>query len=643
MCGIAGIHVAPIAGRDQARAQPAVERMVDALGHRGPDGRGVTAVAGSGAADGRPVVVFGHTRLAIIDLSDRAAQPMCTADQRLSISFNGEIYNYRELRSDLERDGTRFHTGSDTEVILRCYERWGEACLERFDGMFAFALWDERDGVLRLVRDRLGIKPLYVFTDGAQTLFASEIRALLASGLVPRRLDHEGLTEYLAYQTTATPRTLVANVEMLPAGSIMTIDRHAVRRTRTYWDLLAMPAGADEDARAVPRETRRLLERAIARHLVSDVPVGVFLSGGMDSGALAALVTHVGVRPRTFTVSAPGSAFDEGPTARAVAEQLGTDHTDIVLTPDDVRAAVVASLGAFDHPSGDAVNTYIVSRAVRAAGITVALSGLGGDELFAGYPSFGRLARFARRASLLRSVPRVARAGVGRAVDAFGRSSIAASKLSELVASDGSLTEAYLIQRRVFSSTSRRRLLADPTVHRARAEAPYEGDLRRAEDHLKPRGVTAFVSYAESRTYMHDVLLRDTDQMSMRHGLEVRVPLLDHHLVSYIMGLPESARHPAPGAKPVLVAALGADLPRASAGPKRGFVLPFTEWMRGDLREVCEHHLGPGGLAGRDGFESQAVRALWQDFLVDSPRTSWSRPWTLVALNAWLETTGVTL
>ncbi|MFI5177512.1 MAG: asparagine synthase (glutamine-hydrolyzing) [Vicinamibacterales bacterium] len=643
MCGIAGA-VFWQDGPSAVEHDAIVNRMVDALAHRGPDGRGLVRCT-PGQADG-PRATLGHTRLAIIDLSEGGRQPMADGRRPIWVTYNGEIYNFADLRAELESLGRAFRSGSDTEVLLQGYEQWGLGVVDRLDGMFAFAIWDGAANRLLLARDRLGIKPLYLWRTDRSLLFASEVRSLLASGLVERRLDPVALDQYLAYQSVPTPRTLVRNVEMLRPARIAIAGPHGSFHERAYWDPIAQasPDSRSADRAEARHEVHDLLVQSVRRHLVSDVPVGVFLSGGIDSGALVALMRQTGVVPRTFTIACPGTPYDEAPEARLVAASYGAEHTEIPLDVAAMRREIPDALANADHPSGDGANTFIVAHAVRQTGLKVALSGLGGDEFFGGYPSFQRLERLAPYARLWRRSPPRVRATAAAAVRTLAGPSVASGKAAALVESDGTLSQMFPILRQLFPARDRAELLGERAVNASRAEGdPYVALLADAEARSQGLGELALVCYAESRTYMHDVLLRDTDQMSMRHGLEVRVPLLDHHLVEYLMGLPDDARHGGATPKPLLVESLGEPLPAVCLRPKRGFVLPFREWMRGPLRAFCEGHLGADGLGGRGVMQAPAIEALWRAFLAGERRTSWSRPWTLVALDAWLEATGVGL
>jgi asparagine synthase (glutamine-hydrolysing) len=511
--------------------------------------------------------------------------------------------------------------------------------------MFAFGLWDAQRRELFLARDRLGVKPLYYYSDEGTFVFASEVRALLASGLVPRRLDPLGLGEYLTYQSVPAPRTLIHGVRALPPGGWLVVDRTGRVTHGCYWDLLenAAPEASGVNAGYSRRRVADLLRESVALHLVSDVPVGAFLSGGIDSSAVVGLMREVGHVPHTFSVAFSERGYDETRHARSVAARFRTDHTEILLREHDLLAQLPEALGAMDQPTGDGVNTFVVARAVRAAGITVALSGLGGDELFAGYPSFRRLSRTANLFRTWGRAPGPVRALAAHTVQVLGRSSVGASKAAAMLASPGNLANLYPLTRQVLSPGQRQALLTQAWSRPLEEHAdPYVQLLEAAYRDSPHAGVLASISYAEGRTYMHDVLLRDTDQMSMAHGLEVRVPLLDHLLVEYVMGLSDAHKRPrgTPN-KRLLVESLGGLLPDDIVHrPKQGFRLPFDVWMHDHLRRFCEERLGPGGLGGREIFEPAAVRALWTAFLTRRPDASWSRLWVLVVLEEWLERNG---
>jgi asparagine synthase (glutamine-hydrolysing) len=631
MCGIAGAIVTEPKRLD---TRTAVGRAMLKIMHRGPDDHGLFV-----SDDGR--CALAHTRLAIIDLSPAGRQPMSTPDGRYWIAFNGEIYNFRELRQELIRSGEIFASHSDTEVLLRLYSLYGADSVRRLRGMFAFAVWDSQKRELFIARDRLGIKPLYYYAGDGKVIFASEVRAILATELAPRQIDPVALNDYLAYQSIPSPRTLIKDVRALPPGSWMLVDASGAVKEHRYWDLLQDLSTEAQDASqsAILKRTGELLREAVELHLISDAPLGAFLSGGIDSSAVVALMSEMGYRPRTFSVVFAESNYDESIYARQVATRFGSEHTEIHLTESAMLGQLPAALAAMDQPTGDGVNTYVVSRAVKESGVTVALSGLGGDEFFVGYPSFLRLEKALKRLRPLKRLPAAARNAAARMVELAGGRSIRAVKAASMIGGDGSLASMYPVVRQVLSSSKRRSLLSGQWKRFDEAwRDPYVELLRDAYRSVGSAELFALISYAEGRTYMHDVLLRDTDQMSMAHALEVRVPLLDHKLVEYVMGTPDAHKRPNGVPKSLLVRSLGDLLPHDIVHrPKRGFTLPFADWMRGDLRNFCEERLNSRRIGSRGVFDAGEVKNLWRSFINGSREVSWSRLWILVALEEWLE------
>jgi asparagine synthase (glutamine-hydrolysing) len=380
-------------------------------------------------------------------------------------------------------------------------------------------------------------------------------------------------------------------------------------------------------------------------HLVSDVPLGAFLSGGIDSSAIVALMREAGQVPRTFSVVFAESSYDEARYARQVATHFATDHTEIPLTQQDLLDQLPEALTAMDQPSGDGMNTYVVSQAVRSAGVTVALSGLGGDEFFGGYPSFARLGRVARLLRLWGYTPAGLRTLAAKAIGHLGGASVAAAKVAALVESDGTLPSLCPLLRQVLSTSQRRALFTESWLQcLGEAQDPYVRLLQAAYTRAPWVGLLGRISYAEGRTYMHDVLLRDTDQMSMAHGLEVRVPLLDHTLVEYLMGLPDAYKRSNGTPKRLLVESLGGLLPDEIVHrSKQGFTLPFALWMRGALRRFCEERLSLERLGARGIFRPGQVQEFWRAFLAGRREVSWSRLWILVVLEEWLARNDVSI
>ena len=623
MCGIFGIAA-------QSTAIPAglLERATQSLAHRGPDDSGTILLRDS-VPD--PVEIgLGNRRLAILDLSPLAHQPMRDPDTGNCIVYNGEIYNFREIRAELERAGTSFVSHSDTEVVLKAYAQWGEACLTKFRGMFAFALWDAARRRLFLARDPMGIKPLYYAHAGSYFLFASEVRTLLGTGLVPARIDPAGLENYLAFGSAYDPLTLIEGVQALPPGHSLTWENGSLTQT-SYWDLVGDSA---ETTHQKP-DLQPLLEESVRLQLVSDVPVCVFLSGGIDSSALVSILSRGGVKPSTFSIVFREADFSEAQHSRAIAAKFHTDHHEINVSQADVLSAIPDALHAMDLPTMDGVNTFFVSRETRKSGVKVALSGLGGDEVFAGYSTFRTVPRMERFSNFWKHVPGMVRAPLASAFHALAPSSDHNRKLVSLAYNNGRIPHPYFLARTLFTPAQRDLLLRkhDDAIS-ARASASQLDRLQRA----LPLDPVNRVSYLESRCYMLNTLLRDADFMSMSQGLEVRVPLIDHRLAKAVLAIPgEQKLGPTP--KPLLVGALGASLPDEIVHrPKRGFTLPFEQWMRQELRGEIEPVLDATRLASGplgDFLHAREVLKVWQDFLGRS--ISWTRPWSLYVLQCWCE------
>ena len=558
------------------------------------------------------------------------------------IVYNGEVYNFREVRTKLEREGLRFRSNSDTEVILKAYGHWREKCLHEFRGMFAFAIWDAQRHRLFVARDPMGIKPLYFYQSEQYFIFSSEMRSLLGTGLLPRVIDCAGLINYLTFGSLYDPNTLVEGVAALPPGSYLTWEEGQVKHEE-YWDMVG-PIGEGCDHACASAENRSELEARIAEmldesvrmQLVSDVPVGVFLSGGIDSSSLVGILSRNSVRPSTFSIVFHEEEYSEAEYSRAVAQHFHTDHHEITVTQSDFFAAIDPAIHAMDLPTIDGINTYFVSERTRAAGVKVVLSGLGGDEMFAGYSSFRTVPRMERFAHAWDRMPGAVRGPLANMFAALARSSDQNRKLTALGRNGGGLAHPYFLSRMLFAPEQQYELLHEMKTNAAafqRAEQPLIESLSRAHS-LDP---VNRVSYLEARCYMLNTLLRDSDFMSMAHGLEVRVPLIDHRLARQILALPGSWKLDSETPKPLLVRALNGQLPdQIVHRPKRGFTLPFEHWLRDALRPVVEESLRTIGDSVLGTLISErAVRGVWQDFL--EGRTSWSRPWSLYVLQCWCQ------
>ncbi len=577
MCGIGGWFGAGIAGDDTG--------MLAALRHRGPDSEGVWR-----DPDGAACLV--HTRLAVIDLSDAGAQPM-ELSSRYWLAFNGEIFNYRDLQAALERAGESFNGQSDTEVVLRLLVREGREAIPKMAGMFAFAYYDCESDRGLLARDAFGIKPLYYVEQPGGIAFASEVRTL-APFLRDGSVDSSAVRDTLMWGSVPEPATLVGGVRELPAGCVLEWDGST--GTVTPWHRLNFGGGV------APRDpvasARAALIESIERHLVSDVPVGIFLSGGVDSTAILALARNAlgpGADLRTFSVGFDDPAFDESAIARRTAEHFGAVHTEWRMTADDGRSEIADYLAAMDQPTIDGFNTWCVSKLASREGLKVVLSGLGGDELFGGYGSFQQVPRFL---SLYRAL------GPLRPLAALALESMPAGsrwrRLAAFLRGGGSALAAFHVQRGIFTEQEANEL----TISLTRGvPAPAEWN----PDAL-PLDSADAVSYLELTRYMRNQLLRDSDVFSMAHGLELRVPFVDARLFGALAAIPSAER--LRRGKRLLLEAVPEIPGWVRDQPKRGFRFPFEQWMRGQFGEL---------LATAD--EKSTV-----------PLVSWYRRWAVAAV-----------
>jgi len=637
MCGIAGFT----GPRDDA----ALQAMVCALRHRGPDDSGAwTSESAS----------LGMARLAVLDPSAAGHQPMSIEDGAIQIVYNGEVYNFAAERRALAAMGVSFRSTSDTEVVLRLYERYGVDFVGRLRGMFALAIWDRRPGPGRerlvLARDHLGIKPMLYAEVRGRIVFASELKALLASGLIAPTIDPIALRTLLTYGAVLQPRTMLRDVNALLPGHRLIVEAGKTRLER-YWSLgldrvaglRSRPYGDQVDAVA------EVLEQSARVQLVSDVPLGAFLSGGVDSSILVAVMTKaLGTPVKTFSVgfAAEGSAMDETADAERMARHLGTDHTTSIVTGDDVRDRIAAIAAALDQPSVDGVNSYFVSLAARRD-VTVAVSGTGADELFAGYPWFITMARESERwarepwRALARSL--VAAAARHPAFDRLLRQQ-GGGEIHRL--RRGGFVGAYGETYQIFGPVGAARLLARSVASAAGAGTPPHRDLTKL-DELAGGSAIERVSALAMRGYLTNQLLRDIDAVSMAHSLEVRVPYLDIEVVDTVLSLPDVAKlgdvraddpygrtYRDTGAKRVLIDVGRQWLPRDfDVQPKRGFAMPFTAWLRGPLRDVFDDTVNGPGAKRRGLLEPSGVERVRDRFR--RGEAPWPEPWLLMMLELW--------
>ncbi|WP_091060524.1 asparagine synthase (glutamine-hydrolyzing) [Opitutus sp. GAS368] len=625
MCGIAGM-VSP--KRDRADREAAVDRMVQRQQHRGPDDRGVHS-------DGP--ATLGMCRLAIIDPAN-GHQPMISPDGRFTLVFNGAIYNYRALQTDLASGGWNFRTNCDTEVLLAAYARHGAGCLRRLRGMFAFAVWDAHEQTLFAARDPLGIKPLYFARlPDEGVVLASELNALLASGAVPREIDPTSVGEYLAWFSVPAPRTLYRGIANLPPGHSLTVDAAGRVQTSQWWQLPAptQPGRIATNYHDFVSGLRYQLEDSIRAHRVADVPVGAFLSGGMDSTAVVGLMARSGAtKLKTFSLVFGEAGFSEQASARLAATAFGTEHHEELITGARVAADLPHLLASFDQPTGDGINTYYASQTARRGGVTVALSGLGGDELFGGYPSFRDLPRLQRLLPFWRRLP----GGLRRTVVAQlrERPGARARKLADFLAHARDLHELASLQRRVLPETARLALLAPEARAQAERLGPNHPMLEDFAFELIGADPFQIISAWELRTYMADVLLRDSDVFSMAHSLELRVPFVDRQLLEWLWPQQSYFKYDPARSKRALADATADLVPAAIRNRrKQGFTLPFALWMLAELRPFLDETFSTASLGACPWLQAAEVQQVWASYKTGRDPRAWSRVWTLAVLIAF--------
>ncbi|HVE48913.1 MAG TPA: asparagine synthase (glutamine-hydrolyzing) [Casimicrobiaceae bacterium] len=641
MCGIAGIldFTHALSASDLAGV---AARMATTLAHRGPDDHGTWIDAEAGVA-------LGHRRLSIVDLSPEGHQPMHSASQRHVLVYNGEIYNHVALRAELDAIAPRTWRGhSDTEVVLAAIDEWGiEQAITRLNGMFAIALWDRATRTLHLIRDRMGEKPLYFGRAGGCFAFASELDAFRSTPGFDGALDHAAISLYLRLGYVPAPRSIYANIAKLAPATRVEVRNDGARgvdvRHHRYWSIdevarrgLADPIADETDARV---ELRQRLEHGIADRLIADVPLGAFLSGGIDSSLIVAIMQRVASRPvRTFTIGFSDAAFDEAPAARAVARHLGSDHREEILSGEQALAAVPRLASIYDEPFADAsaIPTLLVSEMARKH-VTVCLSGDGGDELFAGYERYARSARLA-------SMPKSLRRGATVAL------SIASPEML------GSIANAVLPKEQRFVHAKEKlaklrsivavddpRLMYEQLVSRWREEAvpastcsnmSAPGFLAVTLDNDLP--FDAWMMLLDAHTYLPDDILVKVDRAAMSTSLETRVPLLDHTLVEFAWRVPSRLKIRNGRGKHLLRSLLAELVPPAlTERPKHGFAVPLARWLRGPLREWADALLDETTMREQGLLDASRVRTRWQEHLAGK-RDAHDELWTVISLQAWL-------
>lgn len=632
MCGIAGI----ISRRENIKTKT-LEAMATQMAHRGPDDQGIETIPLSTGKDLAFALV--HRRLSIIDLSDAAHQPMTDPKTGNWIVYNGEIYNYKQLKRRLKEQGCAFKSNSDTETILKAYQIYGVDCLEKLSGMFAFAIWDVKKQILFLAVDRFGIKPLY-FYEGkqGQFLFSSEVRTLLKSGLIDKQVEPLAIESYLAYGAIQAPLSIIRGIySLLPAHYMIYNPNNRNLHTVKYWS----PAGNSTNSlcsneKETIYQLRDLLEESVESHLVSDVPVGLFLSGGIDSSSIVALANKLREGAlQSFSVIFSESKFSEAQFSRLIAKRYCKKHTEIELSQQDLRELLPQAIKAMDQPTIDGINVYVISKVVRDNGIKVVLSGQGGDEVFGGYSTFKRIPLINQMCSLIKPLPPSLREGMGAAIDILFMYYKIRSKFSQILESDGRVFSIYLILRQLLNPQTRAFLVKNDYNSELINGLPKQVPQDLASE-FKELDTFNKISLLEMRLYLANMLLRDGDFMGMSHSLEIRVPFLNHKVVEFVFNTASEIKQQRNLPKPLLLKAMGNLLPeQIYHRPKMGFVFPWEIWLKNNLRPQVEGLLNDFPKNNQLGLNMDSCKSLWQMFISNTPGVTWSRVWGIYVLLRW--------
>jgi asparagine synthase (glutamine-hydrolysing) len=632
MCGICG----KLDFHEESISKELLKRMTRSLSHRGPDDEGLYASYPIG---------LGHRRLSVIDLSPDGHQPMCNEDRSIWFVFNGEIYDFQKHRSNLLSKGHLLKSRTDCETVIHLYEESGTGCLNDLNGMFAFALWDIKKEQLWLVRDRLGIKPLHYYWDGRRLIFASEIKAILCDPDVPREIDREALDLYLTLNYVPAPWTIFRNIRKLLPGTYLLANKEGIR-IESYWDILpdsgvpVSPPNHRKPMEGYKRELYYLLEEAVKRMLISDVPLGAFLSGGIDSSIIVGLMSRNSSRPvKTFSIGYKGMpSFDETSYALEVARLYKTDHREFKLSYQDILQTFPSVLENLDEPFADssAVPTFIVSRETRDY-VTVALSGDGGDELFAGY----RMYQGERWSRYYRLIPlffrdKLLKPLVNRLPDARDKAGLEkVRRLKKFVTgTSDSFAERFSGWREVFSYPMRRELLMEPLSINVWHNLIHQTVER--ENARFPHDITNLMLYMDVKGLLPNDMLTKVDRMSMINSLEVRVPFLDHTLVEYAFRLKGDIKLRGKTGKYILIETFKDMLPRSLHNrPKLGFEIPIGAWLRNEMRSLVEDYLREELIKRQGIFNFDVIDRLIKDHMQKRRDTSWHL-WNLIVFQHWL-------
>ena len=597
-----------------------VKQMNSLTKHRGPDFTDVYLDSS---------VCLGHNRLAIIDLDSKSNQPFISNDENLVLAYNGEIYNFLELKKQLSKS-YKFKTESDTEIIIAAYHLWGINMVAKFNGMFSFALWDKKNEQFFLCRDRLGIKPLYYSEYQESIIFSSSIKAINQYYLNKTSINKDDFVDFLRFGTVHSPNTFLNEIKSLERASYLIASNEETKIVE-YWNLFSGSSLINKEEPKI--KIKKLLLDSVEKRMMSDVPFGVFLSGGIDSSILVAAASKVSTKNiNTFSIVFKEKSFDERKYSRIMASNYKTNHFELELTPEDILHQIEEPFKFMDHPSVDGINTFFISKKVHEKGFKIALSGAGSDELFAGYPVFKQVFELENK-KWLYSFPPQLRNLFGKLL-IKQKKSLKSEKMAEILNLKLlQLPYFYPTFRKIFTNDSISKLTDIRNI--SCENYPFKWGI--SEIDSKKRGFSypliSKVSALEIETYLQNVLLRDSDQMGMANSLEIRVPFLDHHLVEYVLSLPNELKYPTSPKKLLIDSTKGWIPDEIIYRKKMGFVLPWESWMKNELRSFCEESII--NLDHYPAFNMTRVNSLWKNFLNGNPKANWIQVWSLVVLGKW--------
>jgi len=617
MCGINGVYN----HQSLKDVENKVKQMNSLTKHRGPDFNDVYLDS---------TVCLGHNRLAIIDLDSKSNQPFISNDENLVLAYNGEIYNFLELKKQLSKS-YKFKTESDTEIIIAAYHLWGINMVAKFNGMFSFALWDKKNEQFFLCRDRLGIKPLYYSEYQESIIFSSSIKAINQYYLNKTSINKDDFVDFLRFGTVHSPNTFLNEIKSLERASYLIASNEETKIVE-YWNLFSGSSLINKEEPKI--KIKKLLLDSVEKRMMSDVPFGVFLSGGIDSSILVAAASKVSTKNiNTFSIVFKEKSFDERKYSRIMASNYKTNHFELELTPEDILHQIEEPFKFMDHPSVDGINTYFISKQVHKKGYKMAISGAGADELFSGYPVFKNSVELSNKKWLFSFPPQIRK--LASKLLYLYKPNLQSEKIGEILNLKLlELSNFYPIFRKIFSDSS----IMNLSNQSFRLKSPYSFLWAENELSFKKRGhKTSFlnkVSSLEIETYLQNVLLRDADQMGMANSLEIRVPFLDHNLVEYVLSLSDKFKYPE-YPKKLLVDSTKGWIPNEIINRKKmGFVFPWEKWMRNELKTFCEESIN--SLEYISFFEMNHVNTLWVNFLKNKSQVHWLQIWSLVVLGKWI-------